>query len=215
MGEVVQRMRFSHDVVAAIHPEAFAITEPERDIDLAMIRHFAGLLPTGAKVLDAGCGIGRMLPVLRDLGLRPLGVDFSMAMIDRARREHPEFVTWAAPLTRIPCVNESFAAVFSWYSLTCIDDEQLSIVLEEFHRLLVPGGLLLISFRIGGTPPDTTAGTRHNPATPVDPMGPPLTRERIFQGAARQDFILVADLERAPVANEQQPRAAMIFRRAN
>ena len=52
------------------------------------LRYLRFLIPEGLRVLELGCGIGNTLA-----GLKPsfgLGVDFSPAMIDQARRLHPD-----------------------------------------------------------------------------------------------------------------------------
>ena len=52
------------------------------------LRYLRFLIPEGLRVLELGCGIGNTLA-----GLKPsfgLGVDFSPAMIERARHLHPE-----------------------------------------------------------------------------------------------------------------------------
>ena len=45
------------------------------------------LVPPGKKVLDLGCGTGRLLAALRPA--RGVGIDFSPAMVQEARRRHP------------------------------------------------------------------------------------------------------------------------------
>jgi SAM-dependent methyltransferase len=46
------------------------------------------LVPPGQRVLDLGCGTGRLLAALEPS--RGVGVDFSPAMVEEARRRHPE-----------------------------------------------------------------------------------------------------------------------------
>ncbi len=46
------------------------------------------LVPPGQRVLDLGCGTGRLLAALRPS--RGVGVDFSPAMVDEARARHPD-----------------------------------------------------------------------------------------------------------------------------
>ena len=60
--------RSAYDVVADAYADHFRSTEPEQPIDLAMIDHFAGLLPQPRRVLDAGCGAARLMPYLAALG---------------------------------------------------------------------------------------------------------------------------------------------------
>ena len=70
---------------------------PERDRWMARNRYYYSqdlaymsfLVPKGARVLDLGCGTGRLLEALAPA--RGVGVDFSEAMIREARRNHPSF----------------------------------------------------------------------------------------------------------------------------
>jgi SAM-dependent methyltransferase len=50
-------------------------------------RYLKFLVPTGRRVLDLGCGTGRLLAALQPS--RGVGIDFSSAMIHEARRKHP------------------------------------------------------------------------------------------------------------------------------
>jgi 2-polyprenyl-3-methyl-5-hydroxy-6-metoxy-1,4-benzoquinol methylase len=47
------------------------------------------LLPRGARVLDAGCGAGRVGAELAARGHRVVGVDADVALIEAARADHP------------------------------------------------------------------------------------------------------------------------------
>lgn len=51
-------------------------------------RYMRFLVPPGATVLDLGCGLGDLLAAVEPA--RGVGVDFSPAMLDHARRRHPE-----------------------------------------------------------------------------------------------------------------------------
>lgn len=51
--------------------------------------YVATLLPPGARVLDAGCGTGRVTARLAELGYDAVGCDADPAMIEVARRETP------------------------------------------------------------------------------------------------------------------------------
>ena len=59
-----QAVRAAYDEVADTYADRFRSTEPEQPVDLAMIEHFASLLHGEKRVVDAGCGAGRLLPML-------------------------------------------------------------------------------------------------------------------------------------------------------
>src|SRR3954464_3917183 len=51
-------------------------------------RYFGFLVPAGLRVLELGCGLGDLLAAVKPS--RGIGVDFSPAMLTRARQRHPE-----------------------------------------------------------------------------------------------------------------------------
>jgi SAM-dependent methyltransferase len=108
----------------------------------------ARYLPLQSRILDYGCGYGRVLGVLEEQGYADLiGVDPAPAMIARARSRHPNitFELLTDP-PAIPLAAESVDAVLLFAVLTCIptDDGQRGVI-SEVSRVLRPGGLLNIS----------------------------------------------------------------------
>ena len=108
---------------------------------------FLAALRTGARLLDYGCGYGRSLAQLADLGFgNSVGVDFSGAMIARGRREHPRLDLRHVTRMVVDEPDASFDAAMILAVLTCIvGDDQQEAVLQEIRRLLRPGGVLFIS----------------------------------------------------------------------
>jgi SAM-dependent methyltransferase len=100
-----------------------------------------------AKILDYGCGYGRTLSELSGAGYQNLaGVDFSEAMLARARGA----VTHAGLVRNdghsLPFMNECFDVVLLFAVLTCIpDDNEQQQLLAELRRVLRLGGLLYVS----------------------------------------------------------------------
>src|SRR6185503_2115309 len=108
----------------------------------------AALDPTAA-VLDYGCGYGRILAELEQLGFRDLsGADISPAMIERARRERPGArITVIADPPALPSQHDgSFDLVLLFAVLTYgPEDDAQQALLAETARLLKPGGRLYLS----------------------------------------------------------------------
>ncbi len=69
-------------------PERDAWKEKNRYYYEDRERYMRFLVPEGAEVLELGCGTGDLLHALRPS--RGVGVDFSSAMLRRAREKHPE-----------------------------------------------------------------------------------------------------------------------------
>ncbi|MDQ1289482.1 MAG: hypothetical protein QG622_3048 [Actinomycetota bacterium] len=101
-----------------------------------------------ARVIDYGCGSGRLTAVLYDAGWTGVeGVDIAPAAIDRARTlaPGPAFHVLDRP-PRLRYADGEVDAVLLVAVLTCLpsDDDQRRLV-EELHRVLRPGGVLCVS----------------------------------------------------------------------
>jgi len=103
-------------------------------------------LAPGDKVLDYGCGYGRVAALLHECGYQVVGVDPAGAMIEKARRLHPQPSFHQIVPPKLPFDDASFDAAVLMAVLTCIpsDDDQRA-VLNEVHRVVRPGGLLYVS----------------------------------------------------------------------
>ena len=95
------------------------------------------------RVLEFGCGMGRLLKALAPSCPNCCGVDISPTMIEHAARHLPPDVTvkLLEPIGRIPFEDNSFDCVFSYAVLQHI--RQKSVVcnaIREIGRVLKPGG---------------------------------------------------------------------------
>ena len=201
-----------YDSTADLYADLFPSTEPEQPIDLAMVAQFVAQLPADQReVLDAGCGAGRMLPVLAAAGCRPVGVDLSAEMIRRARQDHAEFPTRVGSLTALPYPDGSFDGVFSWYSTIHLPDERLSDAFGEIRRVLRPGGQALVAFQTGDGVRDVAHGIRRRGIDAVL-----LRHHRSPSHVARMlrdhAFDETARLVRGPVPPEVDGQAVLIAR---
>lgn len=105
-------------------------------------------LPSTARIIDYGCGYGRITGLAQQHGFISVeGVDTSARLIDRARRRHPT-LSFRALLNppALPHPDGSVDAVLLFAVLTCIptDTGQQQLV-SELTRVLGPGGLLYVS----------------------------------------------------------------------
>jgi len=103
----------------------------------------------GARILDAPWGPGRIARRLAAAGMVVTGVDLSEEFIALAQHEGgsgggvaPEYVV--GDMRRLP-VDGPFDAAVCWFaSYGYYPDEDCRAVLSEFHRVLRPGGTVLI-----------------------------------------------------------------------
>jgi SAM-dependent methyltransferase len=70
-------------------------------------------------------------------------------MIDLARRDHPDLRFEVGSMTDLPLPDASTAALLAFWSLIHVPDDTVPAVLGHFHRVLRPGGPLLLGFYVG------------------------------------------------------------------
>jgi len=106
------------------------------------------LLPDlqGCNVLDLGCGFGWFCRWARQQGAtKVLGIDVSEKMLARARSDtsDPAITYSRADMEQLELPTASFGLVYSSLALHYVED--LSRLLSQVHRSLVPGGGLVFS----------------------------------------------------------------------
>lgn len=144
--ELVRRV---YDAMAQDYAAALPDLRAEAPLDLAMIDAFVDLVGPSARVLDAGCGTGRISRRLADAGLDVTGVDLSPGMLAMARRDHPDLAVSAGSLSELPFAAGRFAGVLLWYSTIHTDPSDQPRIYAEVARALRPGGVVLVAFQTG------------------------------------------------------------------
>jgi len=125
-----------------------------------------------ARVLDFGCGWGRIIRFfLRDVPPERLtGADHSVEMIEACRTNNQwcNFVLIQSyPPTPFP--PESFDLIYLYSVFSHLPEQMHLQLLEEFRRLLVPGGLLIATTR-GRDFILHCEGVRHDPRPQAKPL---------------------------------------------
>ena len=118
------------------------------DDEAAALWRILGLAP-GCRVLDAGCGFGRVSLPLARLGARVLGVDQAVPLLEEAERRRgdvdPTHLRYARHDLREPLSESGFDVALSLFSSLGYgtDDEDLAI-LRTLAAALRPGGRLAV-----------------------------------------------------------------------
>ena len=117
--------------------------EADRHLDFVE-HHLAPRLPRPQAVLDLACGAGRHTAALRQRGYRTLGIDLSLTLLAFP----PRVPCVAGDMRRLPFRSETFDWVLNFFtSFGYFERERENFeVLEEFVRVLTPGGRFLIDF---------------------------------------------------------------------
>jgi ubiquinone/menaquinone biosynthesis C-methylase UbiE len=100
----------------------------------------------GDKVLDLGCGNGRLLELLGSKKIHYLGVDNVPNLIQIARKRHPSYNFQLADALSLPFADDSFDKIYSIAVLHHIPSQELRLkFLIEARRVLKSKGLLILT----------------------------------------------------------------------
>jgi SAM-dependent methyltransferase len=119
----------------------------------------ADLIPAApSRVLDVGAGSGRDAAWLAKMGHAVLAVEPSATLRAEGARRHPDpAISWVNDrLPDLPRVSGRFDVVLLSAVWQHVRPEDRAAAFTRLTGLLAPGGLLLISLRLG--PPDTARG---------------------------------------------------------
>lgn len=100
----------------------------------------------GQRILDAGCGDGRFIAELRDRDAEVYGTDYSERAVQFARIMNPSAKIEVGDLTaELPFEPDWFDQIVLIETLEHIPPKDLPGVIRELHRVLKPGGRLIVT----------------------------------------------------------------------
>lgn len=130
--------------------EAYLSTnDPEDPTTLSALAEMSRNLPSGAAVLDLGCGAG--IPVTRWLsrrGYAVTGVDVSVRQLELARKHVPEATFIKADMTNLTFGPKTFDAVVAIHSIIHVPRAEHPALLAAIYSWLKPGGILFATLTI-------------------------------------------------------------------
>lgn len=136
--------------VAAQYAKEFFNELDNKPLDRQLLNRFARQMKGKGDVCDIGCGPGQITRYLRDRGVENIfGIDLSPGMVSQAKRLNADIDFYQGNMSALDMAAESLAGIVAFYSLIHIPNEEVVSVLQEFKRVLQPGGLLFFSFHMG------------------------------------------------------------------
>ena len=160
--------------------------------------------PPPHAILDFGCGPGRDLKTLSDLGHVAVGLDGAARFVAMARA-HSRCEVWQQDFLRLALPAERFDGVFANASLFHVPGQELPRVLRDLWRTLKPSGVLFTSNPRGDNEEGWSQG-RYGAFHDLDAW-------RRFLGAA--GFAEIGHYYRPPgLPRDRQPWLASVWRKA-
>lgn len=109
-------------------------------------KYFGEYVKAGDKVLDAGCGNGRLSEIFQKIKADYIGVDSSSSIIRLARRMYPAEKFVLGEIINLPFAENSFDAVFSVAVFQHIPSKELRLkALASIQRVLKPKGIFIMT----------------------------------------------------------------------
>jgi SAM-dependent methyltransferase len=142
-------VRRSYDAVAEAYAAGFRDELAGKPLDRALLACLAEQAEDGAPIADLGCGPGHVAAWLAGRGVTAVGIDLSPAMIAAGRRDYPHVEFRVGDLLELPAADGELGAAIAFYSIIHLQAGELPRAFGEIHRVLRPGGLLLVAFHIG------------------------------------------------------------------
>jgi len=112
-----------------------------------LYQKFLKHVPKQGRILDAGCGVGRDSRFFLSQGYEVLAFDGSLEMVKRASNLIGKEVLHM--LFQDMNFSGEFDAIWANASLLHVSYENLRGVIEDFHKALLPTGILYASFKYG------------------------------------------------------------------
>ena len=110
---------------------------------LAAVTELAALIPSPFRHLDAACGTGVLLRLVREAGWPSVGLDLSVGMLQAARKNNPDLPVVNADLRAVPMCNRFDYATCLFDSINFLPSEDdVRSAFRELAGCLSEDGLL-------------------------------------------------------------------------
>ncbi len=202
-------VRRSYDAVAEEYAARLGDELRHKPLDRALLAAVMEEAGDDQPVADVGCGPGHVAGWLAARGAAVVGVDVSPRMVAVARRRHPDVDFREGDLTQLPARDGEFGAVVALYAVIHLASHEVRVALDEFRRVLRPGGVLLVAFHVGAETRHLTEWWGHE----VDLDFRFLEPDAIARLLADAGFAVTASLVRDAYPQEVETRRAYLLAR--
>ncbi len=146
------KTRQAYNLAAQRYHELFHAEMNQKEYDRQLLDRFITYFNKDSLVCDAGCGpSGHIGRYLFEKGIPVLGVDIAERCVELARENNPCMRFERCDMGELPFGAETFDGVIAYYSIIDTPKDRVGRFFREFHRVLKPGGCLLMAVKAGIT----------------------------------------------------------------
>jgi len=149
MTEERSEIEASYDRVVSHFVGEFFDELQRKPFDRELLDQFAEMVRGRGQVCEIGCGPGQIARYLQDRQANMCGIDLSEEMIKWARRLNPDISFQRGDMRALEIPDSSLAGIVCFYAIIHLKRKDVPHALSEMHRVLKPGGRLLLSFHGG------------------------------------------------------------------
>lgn len=150
LDSIHSKTRNAYNLAADRYHELFHNEMNEKEFDRNLMDGFANRLKPGSLICDAGCGpsahIGRYL---FDKGINVIGVDISDRCIELATQNNPMMQFKCNDIVKMDFDDSIFDGIVAYYSIIHTPKRFVSLLFDEFFRVLKTNGYLLVAVKVG------------------------------------------------------------------
>ncbi|MFW9924343.1 MAG: class I SAM-dependent methyltransferase [Candidatus Thorarchaeota archaeon] len=151
--QIKEIVRLGYDKIGIEYSKAKSLDDEE----VRLLPDFMKRIPTGSRILDAGCGAGDRITRILAEKFKVVGVDISKNQIEAARNILPYCEFICQDMTTLTFPKEYFDGIVSYHAIPHIPREEHKALVENFYHMLKKGGYTLLCF-----------GTNDVPGTTID-----------------------------------------------
>jgi SAM-dependent methyltransferase len=140
----------SYDRVASEYASRMSDELDRKPFDRVMLDWLAQKVGGRGPICDMGCGPGQIARYLHSQGVKACGVDLSPEMVAQAQRLNPAIPFRQGDMLTLDGIADgAYGGIAAFYSIIHIPRDDIARALLTLHRVLMPGGVILLAFHLG------------------------------------------------------------------
>lgn len=149
-------------------------------------------LNKSTRILDLGCGQGRHLAILNNMGYRVFGLDISRVLINRAKTNHPHLNLIIGDMREIPGCFDVILSLFTSFGYFDHDMENMKVIFS-ISSALIKNGWFWLDFL---NPPFIEKNIINETITRISPNQEICEKRKIDNGRIIKDITIIQNDKR-------------------